>query len=286
MRKFLLVAFACVLSLGLTINDAEAKRLGGGSSRGIQRDSVAQRQAAPQSPTAATPAAPAPKRSWLGPLAGLAAGIGLGALLSHFGLGEGAANFLMILLLAMAAVFVFKLVFRRPQPQAPSDSLQFAGVGGPHMAPTPAPHHFDTPEGTAEIAPAGGTTPARNIPADFDGEGFLRVAKVNFIRLQAANDNGNLDDIREFTSPEMFAEIKLDIDERHGAPQQTDVVTLEAELLEVLIESSRHVASVRFHGMIREDKDGAAHGFDEVWHLTKPLDGSRGWVVCGTQQLN
>lgn len=291
MKRFLTAACLCLAAFGLTVHDAEAKRLGGGASRGIQRDSVTQRQAAPQPSAPAqqayssAPSTP-PKRSWLGPLAGLAAGIGLGALLSHFGLGEGMADVLMILLLAMAAIFVFKLLFRRPQPQPSGDSLHFAGVGGPHMAPMPAPGSLEPVSGaTAPIRPPAAIAP-RNIPADFDAEGFLRVAKVNFIRLQAANDAGNLADIREFTTPEMFAEMQLDIDDRHGRSQQTDVVTLEAELLEVLTEPSRHIASVRFHGMIREEQDGAAQHFDEVWHLIKPADGSRGWVIGGIQQLN
>jgi hypothetical protein len=40
----------------------------------------------------------------MGPLAGLAAGLGLAALASHFGFGEGLANFMMIGLLLMAVV--------------------------------------------------------------------------------------------------------------------------------------------------------------------------------------
>ena len=49
----------------------------------------------------------------MGPIAGLAAGLGIAALLSHFGLGEGFANFLMIALLAFAAVFLIRFVLRR-----------------------------------------------------------------------------------------------------------------------------------------------------------------------------
>jgi len=105
------------------------------------------------------------------------------------------------------------------------------------------------------------------------------------VRLQAANDAKNLDDLREFVSPEMFAEIKLQMDERGDAAQQTDVVTLNGELLEVTSDGNRHIASVRFSGMIREEAGGAAHPFDEVWNLAKPLDGSKGWVVAGIQQL-
>ena len=120
----------------------------------------------------------------------------------------------------------------------------------------------------------------------FDTEAFLRVAKLNFVRLQAANDARNLDDIRQFVSPEVFAEIKVQMDERGNIPQRTDVVTLHADLLEVTTEGSRHVASVRFSGMIRETEESAATPFDEIWHLSKPVDDTQGWVVAGIQQIH
>ncbi len=113
----------------------------------------------------------------------------------------------------------------------------------------------------------------------------MRVAKVNFLRMQAAHDAGNLEDLREFTTPEMFAELRLDIDERKGAAQTTDVISVEASLIEVVTEGQRHIASVRFQGTIREEKAGPAVPFDEVWNLVKPEDGSRGWAVAGIQQM-
>ncbi len=280
MKHFLNVFLAVVVAFvacGLSVGQAEAKRLGGGSSFGMQR-SVAPRPApaptrqatpAPAAPASPT-AAPAPKRSWLGPIAGLAAGLGIGALLSHFGLGQEFASFFMIALLAMAVVFVLKLLMRRAPPSpAP---MQYAGVEGTAVPPAPAGAFGDS---TAEALPPG-----------FDGEAFLRVAKLNFVRLQAANDARNLDDMREFVSPEVFAEIKMQMEERGNVRQQTDVVTLNAELLEVVTEAERHIASVRFSGMIRETENGAATAFDEVWNLSKPVDGSRGWVVAGIQQVN
>ncbi len=293
MKKFLVALSIGVLSLGLTIGDAEAKRLGGGKSSGTQRDSVSQKQATPAQNTAAPTAAPAaapaaaPKRNWMGPLAGLAAGLGIAALLSHFGMGEGMANFLMIALLAMAAIFVIKMIFRKKAGAAPaSEPMQFAGVGGPGMA--PSPQLASGNQGFAAAMPAAAAAAAetvRRIPDGFDAEGFLRVAKLNFIRLQASNDARNLDDIREFVSPEMFAEIKMQITERGAANQETDVVSLNAELLEVVTEGAQHIASVRFSGMIREDAGAAAAPFDEVWNLTKQVDGSKGWTISGIQQL-
>jgi predicted lipid-binding transport protein (Tim44 family) len=120
------------------------------------------------------------------------------------------------------------------------------------------------------------------IPADFDVAAFERNAKVNYIRLQAANDTGNLDDIRQFTSPEMFAELQMDIRDRNGATQHTDVLSLNAQVLEVAEEDALYVVSVRFTGELRED--GVTSPVDEIWHLTKPRQGNGGWILAGIQQ--
>ena len=293
MKNTLMAVVAIVvLALGLSAENAEAARLGGGKSFGMQRQSVAPKpaapaQAAPATPAPSAPVAAAPKRNWMGPLAGLAAGLGIAALLSHFGMGEGMANILMIALLAMAGFFVFKLLFRRNTPAAQAAGhTQFAGMAGSATAElkpqTPQIPQSAQPFGaaTTTIAPV-----SPRVPADFDSEAFLRVAKLNFIRLQAANDARNLDDIREFVAPEMFAEIKMQIDERGNAPQQTDIVTLNAELLEVSTEGNRHIASIHFSGMIRELAGAAATPFDEVWNLSKSAEGNQGWVIAGIQQL-
>jgi predicted lipid-binding transport protein (Tim44 family) len=176
------------------------------------------------------------------------------------------------------------LLFRRNAPVAqPDDSMRYAGASNNAAPMAPAPQQAAPQFGSATpaVAPS-----ASRIPEGFDSEGFLRIAKVNFVRLQAANDAKNMDDIREFVAPEMFAEIKMQMDERGSTPQQTDVVTLNAELLEVVSEGQRHVASVHFSGMIRETVGGAAVPFSEVWNLAKPISGERGWVIAGIQQLN
>jgi len=296
MKNFALMAAALVLGFTLSIGDAEAKRLGGGSSSGMQRQSVspsAPPSAAKQAPTAAPAAAPAaqPKRSWMGPLAGLAAGLGLAALASHFGFGEGLANMMMIGLLVMAVIMVIGFFMRKKAAaaqQAGAGGLQYAGAGADYGRNAPSKPDF-LPSGTAvpgmAAAAATAATNGNSIPADFDVEGFARNAKVNFIRLQAANDAGNLDDIREFTTPEMFAEIKMGMGERGAAKQETDVVQLNAEVLDVAEEASRYVVSVRFHGLIREEKAGPTEPFDEIWNMTKPTDGSRGWTLAGIQQV-
>lgn len=286
---------------------AEAKRLGGGKSYGMQRQATptspaqapsaapsapqkAPTQASPNQPAPA-PAAAAPKRNWLGPIAGLAAGLGIAALLSHFGMGEGVANFLMIALLVMAAVFVFRLIFARRATPAKAEPLQYAGVGGPSYNPMPEPMASAPGGATAEPNPNVGNAPGvqettARIPADFDAAGFLEVAKRNFVRLQAANDAGHIDEIRDFLTPEMFTVINAQLAERGGASQTTDIVQLHASLLEVASEGARHIASVRYYGLLREEKDAPPTAFDEVWHLVKAASGNDGWRVAGIQQLD
>jgi predicted lipid-binding transport protein (Tim44 family) len=124
-----------------------------------------------------------------------------------------------------------------------------------------------------------------NLPADFDVDSFTREAKRNFLRLQDANDRGDLVRLRQVTTQEMFDALKADAGGRKG-PQQTDVVRLHASVLEVVTEGDVHWASVRFSGSIREDAKSAAEPFEEVWNLCKPVNGSSGWLLAGIQQTH
>lgn len=278
MKRFALFVAALAVGLTMAVGNAEAARVGGGKSFGMQRQMAPVSKPAPTAapaPSAAGAATAAqPRRSWVGPLAGLAAGLGLAALASHFGFGEELANMLMFALIAFAVMAVVGYFLRK---RAGSQQATMAGAGAPYNAPASI---YQT-----NNLSGGSVASASNIPANFDTEGFLRNAKVGFIRLQAAHDAGDLADIREFTSPEMFAEIRMDLDQRHGAPQETDIVSLNAEILDVAEESQRYIVSVRFNGMLREEADAAPVAIDEIWHLTKPVTGQGGWVLAGIQQV-
>jgi predicted lipid-binding transport protein (Tim44 family) len=300
MKRIAIALFAVVMGAGLMVQDAEAaKRLGGGKSTGVSRDStVMKREAIPAKPAAA-PSAAAPASAaaaapaaaaqsgmsrWMGPLAGLAAGIGLAALFSHLGMGEGMANMMMMLLLGAAVFFAVRWFLKKRQPAAAQPAMQYAGMPAGMEPPRVTEPFIPAAAGGTAAAAATATEVAANIPADFDVEGFLRQAKLNFIRLQAANDRGDMEDVRQFCSPEMAAEIQMQFQERKQLVQETDVVQLDAALLDVSTEAKRALASVRFSGLIREEANAAPEAFSEVWHLTKPLDGSQGWHIAGIQQ--
>lgn len=332
-----LAVLALIMGFAFTVwsDFADAKRMGGSRSLGMQRSIPAQKAApAPQQGAAAqqpakpaaqpapqAPAQPAPQAGgsrWLGPLAGLAAGIGLAALASHFGFGEQMANGLMIALLVVLGIVVFGWLIRRfmPSPAAATaggprdldmarsrmdtarDTWQPVGTAEatsrsatPTASTTSAAHGGDAP-GTAfgdhasATEDADAALPILDLPAGFDADAFVRQAKVNFIRLQAANDDGNLDDLREFTTPEVYAELKLDIDARKGAAQKTEVIDLEAAIVDYAEEPNRWVVSVRYTGRLYEDAGVVASDLDEVWHLVKSREGKSGWMVAGIQQVS
>jgi predicted lipid-binding transport protein (Tim44 family) len=280
------IIFALIALFSMSImvaGDADARRMGGGSSLGKQR-TITPPQSAPrapqQAPSAAptNPAQPAPSGAsrWLGPLAGLALGAGLASLFFNNGFGGALSGILFFLLAAAAVMFVIRMLRSRSAAPPQASPLQYAGAGR-----GPAPSDFSSHFGGGAPAVASGAT---RYPPGFNVEEFVRHAKLNFTRLQAANDKRDLETMRDFMTAEMYREIAADL-AAHGEPnQQTDVVTLEAEVLEVVTEGSSYVASVRFSGMIRERSDGTAEPFTEIWHLEKPLNGTTGWLISGIQQ--
>jgi predicted lipid-binding transport protein (Tim44 family) len=215
-------------------------------------------------------------------LGGLAIGGLLGAMFADHPILSTLLTAMLVGFLAFVALAVFRAL-RAPQApfaaRAAPQPLQYAGLGNETVA---APPPSQAAGFDARIF-GGGAAPRANVPAGFDVAGFLRAARNNFIRLQIANDSGNLEALREVTTPEMFENLRQDAG---AAGQQTDVVTLNADLLEVATEGARHWASVRFSGLVRETPGAEPAGFEEVWNLAKPVDGSTGWVLAGIQQMH
>jgi predicted lipid-binding transport protein (Tim44 family) len=320
-RHLFLLLFSVCLGLTVVIEDVEAKRLGGGRSMGRQSNNVSQREAPAQQGSPSQQASKSgqgqqqgaagqpPRNRWLGPLAGLAAGIGIASLLSHLGMGgalaEAMGSILMIALLAGAGFFIYRMLRgsknalpgnlqpayakRTDAQDAVRDRAEPSTFG--NMAPAPLRR-----EGFGESAASGpvsvtgeplaplraSPTATWTVPEGFDVDGFVRNAKVYYVRLQAAWDAADLADIREFTTPEMFAEIKMDLSERGDAKNQTDVVSVDAQLLGVEEQGNLAMASVRFTGTLREAEGAPAEPFDEVWNLVKK--GKDGWLLGGIQQ--
>jgi predicted lipid-binding transport protein (Tim44 family) len=292
MKKILIGFAAALLCAAFVTTEAQAARLGGARSIGAQRSITsappasapakpAQQQAAPAAaPAAAQPQPASGFARWAPLLGGLALGGALGWLMGANGMGGLMVGLLLAGLLVFAVIFVVRMLAQKRG--AAPQRLQYAGLGNETVA---APPPSQAAGFNAPATLAAGSV-AANIPAGFDVAGFLRGAKLNYMRLQIANDQGNLDELREFTSDALFEELKRDVRARGNEKQQTDVLALNADLLEVVTEGDKHWASVRFSGTVRESPGEAPTGFEEVWNLAKPLDGSQGWQLAGIQQMH
>lgn len=287
MNKTVLGFLATLLCVAFIAGEAEAKRLGGARSTGTQRSitsappaAVPAKPAQAQQAAPATPAQPASGfAKWAPLLGGLALGGALGWLMGANGMGGLLVGMMLVALLVFAAIFVVRMLAQKrgDVPQR----MQYAGLGNETVAAPPPSQSVGF-----DARPVAAAAAVTNIPDGFDVAGFLRGAKMNYMRLQIANDQGNLEELREFTSDDLFEELKKDVVGRGGSKQQTDVLALNADLLEVVTEGDKHWASVRFSGTMRESPAESPQGFEEVWNLAKPVSGAGGWQLAGIQQMH
>ncbi len=310
-----------VVAMAFTCLQAEAKRLGGGKPMGQQSSNVTQREAVRPAPAAMPNAAPAaqpapavapaaaqPRKSWGmgGMLGGLAAGLGLAWLAHSLGLGAEFGQFLMFGALALVLMMVVGAFMRRREPEVSQNSpYAFEGAGAP-VNPSTLPQYnpknvgndssarpVDTqPEyasGGSMTGSALGGSQTWGIPADFDTLGFVSAAKQNFMTLQQAWDRSDISALRMMMTDSMLDEIKAQLAEREAAANgqinHTEVVMLDAHLLGIEDIGHNYMASVEFSGLIREEPASGPTPFRDVWNMTKPNDGSLGWLVAGVQAL-
>lgn len=262
MRYLVSCLLITLLSFGLMINEASAKRFGGGRSFGVQR-SQSSLFSGNKTQNTASLGQKFNKNKWGGMLGGLL----VGGLLASLFMGHGFASGIMSwLILGAAAYFIITFFRRRMQP-----AMQTAQA-------TPFRQNTHTSPFNQYYA---SNTSSSTQTSDFVNETFLRDAKVAFIRLQAAYDQKNLADLKAFTLPEVFAEVKMQLDERGDEPNVTEVTNLNAELLDISQQYDSSMASVRFTGTIKENNEVSS--LDEIWHF-RQLENSKEWLVGGIQQ--
>ncbi len=317
--KFLAL-IACIAVFSAPIVEAQAKRLGSGGNVGRvapapgakpqavpAKPATPAPQAAPQGQQAAKPAAPASaaqqpaKSSWLGPIAGIAAGLGLAALASYLGFGEELMSLMLIVLAVVLAFAIFRWVsLRRRTAQAGSfgePAMARSGYGattGPADQASAgqqgwAPQSAGSVAGSQAAMVEEPATSGSNISAE-EVDQFLKVAREQFTRLQAIWDSGNIHALSEFCTPEMTRELSHQIADRKGQANVTQVVSLHSEWLGMQDGQDDYgkpvdEVQIRFHGLIREAADAAAADFDEVWTLHRVKGGDAGWMLAGIAQL-
>ncbi len=330
MSKIFLSVWVGVLAITFTLDAEAQRRLGGGRTLGRQAPQVQKAQTAPPAPSSTAPTTPAqPSAATSAPsptaqpaaaaakaagataaatrspmksmLMGAAAGLGLMALASWLGFGEGMATVMLFLLVGALVVMGVGYVLRRRGGLQPA----WQGAGGtmpkPHVAqrmeriePQPLPveramvgvsngvrpgsamDHFMREGAINPLIPWG-------VPNDFDTKGFLAQARTYFSALQVAWQNADLDALSDFTTHDMFVALTHELRARAQTPESVEVVTLEVRLLGIESSATEHLASVRFTGALRID--GVEEKIDEVWNLSKPVDGKTGWLLAGIEQI-
>jgi predicted lipid-binding transport protein (Tim44 family) len=252
-----LVSLGLIFALGL--QSAEAKRLGSGGSFGQSKPSYA-RQATPPAakPVPGQSAAPAAAgaRNWMGPLAGLAAG-GL-----------------------LAALFFGAL--RKPATAQPgltpyaNTGASLNDTGRENTSPGYGASGFSA------TAPA----PLLDAPQWFNEESFLQGAQHHFTSLQKAWDANDLNALREYFTPDMFAILRDERAQLGNINNVTEVQGLNAQLLDLTREGDTVIASVLFQCQVRENY-GQPEEIAEVWHVRHAADHAQGdWLISGIQQYN
>lgn len=326
MKKFLTVLCVCAALATASFDADAARRFGGGASFGRSAPTFTQKAPTPGTAplTAKKPAAqqnvatnartnpaaaqqrPSMMRSVL---TGLAAALGISALLSMLGInGAGMVSFVMGLILVLAAVAAFRFFMgsRRRQAQA---SAAGASQSAMHVPPAQeAVRPEETEPAAARVEPVSQTNAAAQTgsvldqfmrgekaataaeadgavditPADFDREGFLQTARNNYIKLQAAWDSGNVITLSDFTTNDVFIAITHQLRERGNEVYTTKILSLSNELLGIAQEGDEYVASVRFIGKLSINNEDEL--VDETWTLVKPVEGKGGWLLAGIKQ--
>jgi predicted lipid-binding transport protein (Tim44 family) len=326
MKRTTILTLAAFAVLTLTLNGiADARRMGGGGNFGAQRSVPVQKAApapaapagnaaspsssppsqsaapasasAPKAPPAAAPTpAPSGASRWLGPIAGIAAGLGLAALMSHLGLSEGFGTILLVGLVIFAAIFVLRMFLGRRQTSGAP--LQYAGATatgnstapsaftpsapGWRMSPTSELAGQPTSASATEALAVGVTR--KSLPRGFDAAAFATEAKRQYIQIQRSYDDADRAALSSVMTSDMATEMARELDQR-GLHHPTEIITLDAEVLDVSTEDDKYWISVRFTGQVKEDGEPLQHSIDEVWNLTKPVKGGSGWLLAGISQV-
>ena len=302
--------------------DADAaRRFGGGGSFGRSAPTFSQK-AAPSAPGVqqrANQARPQQQQQQTRPqqapqqrpsmmrsvLTGLAAALGISALLSMLGLGGAEmASLVMGAILAVVAFFAIRFLLgaflgrktatvrgapvemprepvRPAEPERPAEPLRSSPVEPMREEPVRRGSVMDEfRSGRFGAAPEEAVAADAGItPDDFDREAFLRVAKENFVKFQKAWDTGNVIELSDFTTQDLFIEITHALRERGAQNYETTVLQLDNQLVGIAQQGDEYVAVVHFTGKL--SVSGEEEVVDDDWILTKPVNKEGGWLLAG-----
>lgn len=275
----------------LGTGEADARRFGGGGSKGT----FSRQASPPKAPAQANkpapanaPAAATASRGFGGMLMGLAAG-GLLAALFMGGAFEGIQFFdILLIALIIGGVLLF-LRSRRIQNQ------QQLYPAMPNTRNSNSEHPFNPPNNNN--ASSNKPTPNKETPASneqainytapdwFDEKSFLEGARSHFLNLQKAWDANDFSTIEEYVTPQLYKFLQEEraVQANHV---ETQVHKLAVEVTTIQQLPSKVVElAIMFHGVINEGEPTDSH-FCEIWHLIRDMSQENApWLIQGIEQV-
>ncbi|WMC11148.1 Tim44-like domain-containing protein [Oceanimonas pelagia] len=281
MRK-LLALFTLIFAVGLTATafDAEARKMGGGSRSIGKSYKTAPAQPAQQNINRNTTTQTQPQSKKSGLMGGILGGLLAGGLFAWL-LGSGAfegfqfMDFLLIAGLAIGAVFLLRaLKGSKARQQQPAYN---------------GPQRFEAPPAAPAASTASGgfgqTDVPFNLPPGFDLQAFLQGSREHYRTLQEAWNQNNLEKMREYLSPELFAELSRERASLNGN-QHTEVMFVDAELVRADHTSYQAQVSLKFSGRYRDSVENVEQDINEIWHLERDLTQPNApWLIVGLEDL-
>jgi predicted lipid-binding transport protein (Tim44 family) len=284
-QKFILMMLSILVCMVYFCQGtADARRMGGGRSFGskpkYQRSAPApvQNPASPgMSQNQAVGQRPQASPSFFGGrfggmVGGLLMGGLIGSLLFGGGQGVGGPGLLDILFIGGGVFLLFRFLRSRKM------ATQSQAHPGPMM------FESGSTQGWQNMGvPVEAMQPS--LPSGFNEEEFLNGARAMYIRLQESWDKRDIEDIRLFTSPEVFAEIQSQAKD-DPRPSKTELLLINLRLIEVRELEGQTIATVLFDVMMREDQDRVSNQVRELWHFSR--DSARPdsfWTLEGIQQV-
>ncbi len=287
---YVLVILSVVIGLLYLLNaTAEAARLGGGRSFGskpsYQRSAPAPSpsptspQMSPNQPRPAPGATPSPMGRWGGMLGGMLMGGLIGSLLFGGGHAWGGPGLLDLVLIGGGLFLLFRFLrARRMAADSPAAGGALSFDRGPSQGWGTSGY-----DPSAEAPTATAEQPV--LPPGFDAPEFLKGAKVMYTRMQASWDKRDLDDIRQFTSSEVFEEIRRQA-QADPTPGKTELLLVNPRILEVRENDGQTIASVLYDVMMRENREEMTKQVRELWHFSRPTNTPDAfWALEGIQQV-
>lgn len=289
MTRLVVFITSFVFLFVLGVSDAEARRFGGGGSKGtFSRQMVAPKKAPKPVPSemsrqVAGKTTAATGRGVGGMLMGLAAG-GLLAALFMGGAFEGIQIFDIILIGLVLFGVLYFLRSRRSLSEAQPAGTGYSAASNDYQNSTSTNKEgFQATNQVARIADE--EQVVFGAPDWFDEKSFLEGARTHFLNLQKAWDANDLSTIEEYVTPQLYKFLQeeravqvnhIDTKVHKLAVEITNIQQLPSKVVEL---------AIMFHGVINEG-DPEDSRFCEIWHLIRDMNEENApWLIQGIEQV-